>query len=113
MNLEQFIQYCESKPFVHYDFPFGEETMVFRVKNKIFAITSLNNDHFSVNLKCDPERAEELREKYEEVQPGYHMNKKHWNTVNFEGRLTRPLLKELVDHSYELVKKSLPKKDQF
>src|SRR5690606_33080754 len=91
------------------EFPFGPETLVFKVGGKIFALTGLDNSDFSVNLKCDPDYAEELREKHTEVQPGYHMNKKHWNTVNFEGSLSEEFLSELINHSYELVLKSLPK----
>jgi len=109
MNLESFIQYCESKPFVTTDFPFGPDTLVVRVHNKIFALTGLDSPEFKVNLKCDPEYALELRINHEEIQGGYHMNKKHWNTVSFEGRLSDRLLKSLIDHSYEQVYKSLPK----
>lgn len=110
MNIEKFIQYCESKPFVSYDNPFGPDTLVIRVHNKIFAITGLDSPEFQVNLKCDPEYALQLREDHIEVQPGYHMSKKHWNTVHFEGQLTEIFLKKLIDHSYELVYLSLPKK---
>lgn len=109
MNLETFRKYCFSKKGVAEDFPFGEETMVFRVGGKIFAITSFAIP-LSVNLKCDPGNAVELRERYEEVQPGYHMNKKHWNTVNFEGRIPGKELIHMIDHSYELVVKGLSRK---
>lgn len=93
------------------DFPFGEDTICFKVSGKIFAITSYDVP-LSVNLKCDPERAVELREMYEEVQPGYHMNKKHWNTVNFEGRISDKELKFITDHSYELVVNGLSRKQK-
>jgi predicted DNA-binding protein (MmcQ/YjbR family) len=109
MNLEQFKKYCMDKKGVTEGFPFGEDTLVYKVAAKIFAITSFNIP-LSVNLKCDPELAIDLRERYEEVQPGYHMNKKHWNTVNFEGRISDKDLKKMIDHSYELVIKSLNKK---
>ena len=109
MNLESFIQYCESKPFVTTDFPFGPDTLVVRVHHKIFAITGLDSPEFKVNLKCDPEYALELRINHEEIQAGYHMNKKHWNTVHFDGTLGNKLLKELIDKSYDLVYQSLPK----
>jgi len=109
MNIEDFRNFCIKKPGVKEEFPFGPETLVFKVGGKIFALTGLDNSDFSVNLKCDPDYAEELREKHTEVQPGYHMNKKHWNTVNFEGSLSEEFLSELINHSYELVLKSLPK----
>jgi len=109
MDLEAFRKYCLSKKGVSEGFPFGEDTLVFKVMGKIFAITSFEQP-LSVNLKCDPEKAVELRERYEDVQPGYHMNKKHWNTVNFEGEISVRELKEMTDHSYELVVNSLTKK---
>lgn len=112
MNLESFIQYCESKPFVTTDFPFGPDTLVVRVHHKIFAITGLDSPEFKVNLKCDPEYALELRINHEEIQAGYHMNKKHWNTVNMEGDLEIALIKKMIDHSYNLVIQSLPKKEK-
>ena len=111
MNLESFRKYCLSKKGVTEDFPFGEDTICFKVSGKIFAITSYDVP-LSVNLKCDPERAVELREMYEEVQPGYHMNKKHWNTVNFEGRISDKELKFISDHSYELVVNGLSRKQK-
>jgi predicted DNA-binding protein (MmcQ/YjbR family) len=114
MNIEEFRKYCLAKKYTQEDFPFGVDTLVYKVKGKIFAITGLNEESFKVNLKCDPERAIELRELYhEEIKPGYHMNKKHWNTVEFESRLSVKLLQELIDHSYDLVVSSLPVKDRF
>lgn len=110
MNIESFRNYCLSLDFVEEGFPFGPDTLVFKVKSKIFAITSLNAEFLKVNLKSDPVKAIVLREQYEEIQPGFHMNKKHWNTVKFDGKLSDKLLKELVDHSYTLVFNSLPKK---
>ena len=112
MDIEMTRQYCLAKKGVTESFPFDNETLVFKVMNKIFALMSLERMPFSVNLKCDPERAIELREEHGEVQPGYHMNKKHWNTVNFEGNLSPKLLREMIDHSYELIVASLPKKVQ-
>ncbi len=109
MNIEQFRQYCLSKKGVTEDYPFGPDTLVFRVIKKIFAITSISRP-LKVNLKCDPELAVDLRERYEEVQPGYHMNKKHWNTVDFNGRIQDKELINMIDHSYELVVESLSKK---
>ena len=112
MDIETFRDYCLNKPGVEETFPFGEQTLVFKVMGKMFALTGLYNDEFKVNLKCDPNRAVELRETHEAIQPGYHMSKKHWNTVLFEGDLEDRFLVELVDHSYELVVKSLTKKLQ-
>lgn len=102
MNLESFRLYCLNKEKVSEEFPFGEDTLVFKVKGKIFAITDIEA-FAGINLKCDPEKAIELREQYDAVQPGYHMNKKHWNTVVMDGSLSDKLVNELIDHSYELV----------
>lgn len=110
MNIELLREYCLSKPSVTESLPFGPDVLVFKVANKVFALTNLEWEDFRVNLKCDPYRAVELRESYPEVQPGYHMNKKHWNTVDFEGSLSKSMLLELVDHSYDMVVKGLPKK---
>jgi predicted DNA-binding protein (MmcQ/YjbR family) len=112
MDIEQFREYCLAKKASSEDFPFGPENLVLKVGGKIFAITGLDSDQFSVNLKCDPERAVELREQYPEIQPGWHMSKKHWNTVDFEGSLNGAMLRELIDHSYDLVVKSLKKADR-
>ena len=112
MNLESFREYCLAKPGVEETFPFGEDTLVFKVMGKMFALTGLDSAVFTINLKCDPERSIELREAHHEIQPGYHMNKQYWNTVNCEGELDERLLLELVDHSYTLVVKSLSKKIQ-
>ncbi|HMQ48767.1 MAG TPA: MmcQ/YjbR family DNA-binding protein [Saprospiraceae bacterium] len=110
MDIETFRLYCLAKPGVEESFPFGEDTLVFKVYGKIFAITGLDNPVFEVNLKCDPDRAIELRENHEEIRPGWHMNKQHWNTVFFEGELDDAFLQELIDHSYTLIYNSLSKK---
>lgn len=111
MTLEAFRAHCMKKPGFSEDFPFGPDYLVFRVGSKIFAL--LDADTFeSVNLKCDPERALELRERYEGIVPGYHMNKRHWNTVVSDGSVPGKLLLELADHSYDLVRASLPKKER-
>ena len=89
--------------------PFGPDNLVFKVAGKMFALAGLDEVPARANLKCDPDRALELRDRYEEVQPGYHMSKKHWNTVDLEGRIPERELKEMIDHSYELVVNSLPK----
>jgi len=108
VNIEEIRDYCLAKPGVTEDMPFGEDTLVFRVGEKLFLLTSLSQaDRF--NVKCDPERAIELREQHTEVQPGYHMNKRHWNTVHTNGNLTRKQICDMIDHSYELVMKSLPR----
>ena len=108
MNIEEIRDYCLAKAGVTEDMPFGEDTLVFRVGEKLFLLTSLSQgDRF--NVKCDPERAIELREQYAEIQPGYHMNKKHWNTVHTNGSLSRRQICDMIDHSYDLVLKSLPK----
>ncbi|MBX7041338.1 MAG: MmcQ/YjbR family DNA-binding protein [Ignavibacteria bacterium] len=109
MDLESFRKYCLARKGVTEDFPFGEDTLVYKVMGKIFAITSFDSP-LSVNLKCDPERAVELRERYEGIVPGYHMNKKHWNTVDFESGIPHSELRQFIDHSYELVVSSLPRK---
>jgi len=110
MNIEDFREYCLSKNKVTEEFPFDEVTLVFKVCNKLFALTGLDNPEFAINLKCDPEWAEELRETYDGViVPGYHMNKKHWNTVYVNGSIPEKLLRKLIDHSYSLVVKGLPK----
>lgn len=108
MNLEVLRDFCLSFQGTTEDTPFGEDTLVFRVKEKIFLLTSIGNENLSFNVKCDPAYAVELREKYPFVKPGYHMNKKHWNTVNIDGPVSDILLKSWITHSYELVRKSLP-----
>jgi predicted DNA-binding protein (MmcQ/YjbR family) len=110
VNIEELRDYCLEKPGVTESFPFGEETLVFKVGEKIFLLTGLGEATF--NVKCDPEKAIELREQFSEVMPGYHMNKKHWNTVHTDGSLTVKQLRQMIDDSYELVLKSLPKKLQ-
>ncbi len=113
MNIEDFHQYCMAKPAVEETLPFGEETLVFKVMGKMFALTNLVRQPFEINLKCDPERAISLREEYNGlIYGGYHMNKKHWNTVVMEEDLPDSLIRELIDHSYALVVKSLRKKDR-
>ena len=108
MDIEFYHSYCLSKPGVVEEFPFDKETLVLKVGGKIFSL--FNIDTFdSVNLKCDPERAIHMRERYSGIKPGYHMNKKHWNTVSFEMDVPDQLILEMTDHSYDLVLNSLPK----
>ncbi len=109
MYLDHYRDYCLSLPHVSESFPFGPTTLVFKVGGKIFSLTNI--DHFnSVNLKCDPEKAIQLREEYTEVTPGYHMNKKHWNTVSIDSLISDKLIYEWTKDSYNLVVKSLTKK---
>lgn len=115
MNLETYYEYCLSKKGVTEHFPFDEDTLVFKVGGKMFALSSLSQwekGQPSVNLKCDPERAEELRAEYDDIQPGFHMSKTHWNTIAVNASVSDALVKELIDHSYGLVFKSLTKKLQ-
>jgi predicted DNA-binding protein (MmcQ/YjbR family) len=110
MNIELLREYCLSRPGAEESFPFGPDVMVFKVGAKIFLLCSLDSEDFSFNVKCDPELAIELRERYDCVQPGYHMNKKHWNTIVVDGSVSTKQLKEWIDHSYEIVNKSQAKK---
>jgi predicted DNA-binding protein (MmcQ/YjbR family) len=113
MNLETYYEYCLSKKGVTEHFPFDEDTLVFKVGGKMFALSSLSQwekGQPAVNLKCDPERAQELRAEYDDIQPGFHMSKTHWNTIAVNGSVSDVLIRELIDHSYDLVFKSLSKK---
>jgi predicted DNA-binding protein (MmcQ/YjbR family) len=112
MNIETLREYCLSKKAITEDFPFGEDTLVFRVMNKIFLLVSLSSSPLQFNAKCNPDKAIELREQYEAVQPGYHMNKKHWNTIIMDGSLSNAQLKEMIDDSYYLIVQSLPKTER-
>ena len=109
MDLAQFREYCLSKPRVTEGTPFGPDVLVFKVGGKMFALTALDEMPTTVNLKCDPDLALDLRDRYEQVRPAYHMNKKHWNTVKIEGTIPDAELREMIDHSYDLVIESLPK----
>ena len=110
MNLEFFRNYCLEKKGVTEEFPFDESTLVFKVMGKMFAATGIDREEFTVNLKCDPEWAIELREEHADVLPGFHMNKKHWNTIQMEGDLSGKLINKMIDHSYEMVVKGMTKK---
>jgi predicted DNA-binding protein (MmcQ/YjbR family) len=109
MNIEEFREYCLAKRMVTESFPFDATTLVFKVGGKMFALTGLDDPEFKVNLKCDPDKAEELRETYPAIRPGFHMNKSHWNTVTVDGSFSMALFMELIDHSYALIVSSLPK----
>lgn len=109
MHIEQLRDYCLAKPFVEEDFPFGGDTLVFKIGGKIFLLAGLDNFD-SFNVKCDPEKAIELREMFQGIIPGYHMNKKHWNTIQLNSDVNDQDMFQMIDHSYELVFNSLPKK---
>lgn len=112
MDLDHLREYCLSKPHVTEGFPFNEDALVFKVGSKMFCLTNINLC-VNMNLKCDPEKSAELREEHEEITPGFHMNKKHWNTVSLMGNLSNQLLEELVDDSYNLVVQSMTKKERI
>jgi len=111
MNIEELREYCLSKYLATESFPFDEVTLVFKVGGKMFALTNLDGE-LSVNLKCDPEKAIELREHYPSVKPGYHMNKRLWNTVEINGTIGDHLIKNWIDDSYNLIVASLTKKQK-
>ena len=107
MNIEQYREFCIGMEGATEEFPFDNETLVYKVYGKIFSLSGVEN-FASINLKCDPEYAVELREKYDSIKPGYHMNKKHWNTLAMDGSFPDKLIKDLILHSYELVLKGIP-----
>ena len=109
MNFDQLRTYCLSKPDVQESLPFGPDTVVYSIKGKLFALTSLSSERCRVNLKCDPDYAIELRDQYDDIIPGWHMNKKHWNTVLLDGNLKIKFIHELIDHSYDLIMAKMPK----
>lgn len=111
MNIEELRDYCLKKKGTSEGMPFGDDTLVFKVMGKMFALSNLEGD-LRVNLKCDPERAIELREQYPAVIPGYHMNKQQWNTVVMDGSIPKKLIAEWIDHSYDLVVAKLTKAKQ-
>ena len=113
MNIEFLREYCLSKPGVTEGFPFDEDALVFKVLGKMFLLVSLSERPLTMNVKCDPDLAIELRERYPDTVYGaFHMNKKHWNSVNCESSLIDDELVEMIDHSYDLVVKGLPKKER-
>lgn len=109
MDLAEFRDYCLIKPGASEETPFGPDVLVFKVGGKMFALAALDAVPTTVNLKCHPDLALDLRDRYEQVKPGYHMNKKHWNTVEIEGGIPAVELRKMIDHSYQLVVESLPK----
>lgn len=111
MDISAFRSYCLNKKGVTEEFPFGPDTLVFKVLGKMFALTGIDT-FVSINLKCDPQKAVELREQYPAVQPGYHMSKKHWNTITMDGSIQDRLVCQWVDDSYNLVVAGLKKSDR-
>jgi predicted DNA-binding protein (MmcQ/YjbR family) len=112
MESDAFREYCLTKPGVTETTPFGPDDLVFKVGGKMFALLALEEIPPKCNLKCDPDLALELRDRYADVTAGYHMNKKHWNTVVIAGAIPEREIKKMIDHSYELVVRSLPKKQR-
>jgi predicted DNA-binding protein (MmcQ/YjbR family) len=112
MDIESLRNYCLGKQAVKEGFPFGETTLVFKVKGKMFLAVGLDAPVLQFNVKCDPEQAIEWREQYASVIPGYHMNKKLWNTVIIDGSIPTKVLRQMIDDSYRLVVQSLPKKER-
>ncbi len=111
MNIEEFREYCLSLPYVEERFPFDEETLCFYIGSKMFALCDLNRVE-RVNLKCVPEKSIELRENYNGIIAGWHMNKRHWNTVYLDSDVPQSLVRELINDSYHLVYKNLPKRER-
>src|SRR5437667_10712348 len=109
MDGVDFREYCLAKPNATEGTPFGETVLVSKVAGKMFALMSLDEVPATANLKCDPELALDLRDRYDQVQPGYHMNKKHWNTVEIDSGIPEVELRKMIDHSYHLVVQSLPR----
>lgn len=107
MDIEQLREYCLSKKQVEETTPFGPDTLVYKVGGKLFLLFGLDEEGLRFNVKCDPDKAIELREEFSCVLPGYHMNKKHWNTIVVDGSVSNKQLKEWIDHSYDLVVESL------
>jgi predicted DNA-binding protein (MmcQ/YjbR family) len=112
VNIEEFRDFCLEKPGVREEMPFGPDTLVFKVGGKIFALTDIDT-FASINLKCDPARAVELRDQFDYIKPGYHMSKKHWNTVLLDSAVSNAQLKEMIDHSYALVYAGLSRLDKL
>lgn len=111
-NLNTLKAYCLAKPGSSAGYPFGEGALVFKVLDRMFCLISEDADPLQMNLKCDPDDALALRNQYEAILPGYHMNKKHWNTLVLDGSLPQRLVNELIDHSYDLVVKKMSQAQQ-
>jgi predicted DNA-binding protein (MmcQ/YjbR family) len=109
MDYQTVVEYCLQKPGAWEGYPFGEGALVIKVQQKMFALIAEGTTPLRISLKCDPDDALMLRAQYLAIIPGYHLNKRHWNTLNLDGSIPPELVFELIDHSYDLVKKSLPK----
>ena len=112
MNIENLRDYCLFKKGAEETLPFGPDVLVYKVSGKVFLLCSLDAEQLQFNVKCNPDKAVELREQYECVQPGYHMNKKHWNTIIVDGSVSSNQIKEWIDDSYDLIIERLPKKQK-
>ena len=112
MTRDDVLELCESMPGAVEDYPFGDDVAVFKVGGRMFALVPLDEGSGRVNLKCDPDLALELRARFPAVSPGYHQNKRHWNTVELDGSIDEDELREMVDHSYELVVSQLPRAER-
>ena len=110
MNIESIRSYCLGKKATTESLPFDDKTLTFKVAGKIFAATNLEEHPLRITMKCDPDKAIELRERYKSIEAGYHSNKKHWNTIEVNGELSKEMICQLIDHSYQLVVAKLPKK---
>lgn len=113
MKLRQILDYCRKKKGTTEDFPFDESTLCVRVSGKIYMLVDITSDPLRLNLKCDPEKSIRLRDEYFSIQPGYHMDKKHWNTINYDASISPEFLEELIDESYDLVKSKLKKSERL
>ena len=112
MDIEQIRNYCLHKKAVAESFPFDKDTLVFKVGSKMFCLMNLENYPLHINLKCQPDEAIRLREKFPQITPGFHMNKKHWNTILIDGFLSQELIRKMIDDSYELVVQSMTRKER-
>jgi len=110
MDADELRRWCLAYPGAVEDFPFGPETSVFKVGGKMFALSALGRAPLEVSVKCEPELAVDLRDSYAAIRPGYHLNKRHWNTITLDGSLPDPLVRDLVEDSYDLVCDGLPKR---
>ncbi len=110
MDAAELRRYCLAQGGAVEDFPFGPETSVFKVAGKMFALSALDRTPLAVSAKCEPDLAVQLRESYDAIHPGYHLNKEHWNTITLDGSVSDELVRELVADSYDLVVSALPKR---
>ena len=112
MTRDEVLEICATFAGAVEEYPFGDGVAVFKVGGRMFALVALEEEPGSVNLKCEPEVAEELRARYAAVRPGYHQNKRHWNTIDLDGTVPDPEWRDMIDHSYELVVRGLPRAER-